>query len=119
VGQRYLDPLADPLPAPRVKSTLAPNLPLLNSVKEYMKPAPSHIAALLDAVMTAERVYMELERLAVLADEQYPTGSDRTIEKQSRLLSRPCKRLLQKEQNSFFQASPVSKTRRNWLRTCT
>jgi len=69
VGHRYLDPFADPLPAARVKSTLAPNLMLLNSVKEYMKPAPSHIAALLDAVMTAEHVYMEVERLAVLADE--------------------------------------------------
>jgi hypothetical protein len=69
VGQRYLDPFADPLPAPRVKSTLAPNLMLLNSVKENMKPAPSHLAALLDAVMTAEHIYLEVERLAVLADE--------------------------------------------------
>jgi hypothetical protein len=69
VGQRYLDPFADPLPAPHVKSTLAPNLVLLNSVKENMKPAPSHLAALLDAVMTAEHVYLEVERLAVLADE--------------------------------------------------
>ena len=69
VGQRYLDPFADPLPAPLVKSTLAPNLMVLNSVKENMKPAPSHLAALLDAVMTAEHVYLEVERLAVLADE--------------------------------------------------
>ena len=69
VGQRYLDPFADPLPAPRVKSTLAPNLVLLESVKEQMKPAPSHIAALLDAVTTAERAYLEVERLVVLADE--------------------------------------------------
>ncbi len=69
VGQRYLDPFADPLPAPLVKSTLAPNLMLLNSVKENMKPAPSHLAALLDAVMTAEHVYLEVERLAVLAEE--------------------------------------------------
>ena len=69
MGQRYLDPFADPLPAPQVKSTLAPNLTLLNSVKEHMKPAPSHLAALLDAVMTAEHVYLEVERLAVLADE--------------------------------------------------
>ncbi len=69
VGQRYLDPFADPLPAPRAKSTLAPNLMLLNSVKENMKPAPSHLAALLDAVMTAEHIYLEVERLAVLADE--------------------------------------------------
>ncbi len=69
VEQRYLDPLADPLPAPRVKSTLALNLVLLKSVKEHMKPAPSHIAALLDAVMTAEQVFLEVERLAVLADE--------------------------------------------------
>jgi hypothetical protein len=42
---------------------------LLNSVNEYMKPAPSRIAALLDAVMTAQHVYLEVERLAVLADE--------------------------------------------------
>ena len=74
VGQRYLDPLADPLTAPRVKSTLAPNLILLNSVKEYMKPAPSHIAVLLDAVMTAEHVYFEVERLAVLANEPVSGG---------------------------------------------
>ncbi len=74
VGQRYLDPLAAPLPAPRVKSTQAPNLALLNSVKEHMKPAPNHIAALLDAIMTAERVYLEVERLAVLADEPVSDG---------------------------------------------
>ena len=69
VEQRYLDPLADPLPAPRVKSMLALNLVLLKSVKEYMKPAPSHIARLLDAVMTTEQVFLEVERLAVLVDE--------------------------------------------------
>ena len=72
VGQRYLEPSAEPLPAPQVKSTLAPNLVLLKSVKEYMKPAPSHIAALLDSVLTAEHVYLEVERLAVLADEPVP-----------------------------------------------
>jgi hypothetical protein len=69
VGRRYLDPFADPLPAPRVKSTLAPNLTLLKSVKEQMKPAPGRIAELLEAIMTAERVYLEVERLAVLAEE--------------------------------------------------
>jgi uncharacterized membrane protein YccC len=69
VGQRYLDPFADPLSAPRAKSSLAPNLTLLNSVRENMKPTPGHIAALLDGVMTAEHIYLEVERLAVLADE--------------------------------------------------
>jgi len=69
VGQRYFDPVADPLPAPRVKSTLAPNLALLKSVEEAVKPPQRHIAALLDAVMTAEHVYLEVERLAILADE--------------------------------------------------
>ena len=48
---------------------LTPNLVLLKSVEEHMKPTPQRLAALLDAVMTAEHVYLEVERLAVLADE--------------------------------------------------
>jgi uncharacterized membrane protein YccC len=69
VGQRYLDPFAPPLPAPQLESMLARNLALLKSVEQQMKPTPQHLAALLDAVMTAERVYLEVERLAVLADD--------------------------------------------------
>jgi uncharacterized membrane protein YccC len=34
-----------------------------------MKPTPQRLAALLDLVMTTEHVYLEVERLAVLADE--------------------------------------------------
>jgi uncharacterized membrane protein YccC len=69
VGQRYLDPFAPPLPAPQVTSMLPRNLALLNSVKQQMKPTSQRLAALLGAVMTAEHVYLEVERLAVLADE--------------------------------------------------
>ena len=69
VGRRYLDPFSAPLPAPLAKSRLTPNLVLLKSVEEQTKPAPQRLAALLNAVMTSERVYLEVERLAVLADE--------------------------------------------------
>ena len=69
VGRRYLDPFSAPLPAPLTKSRLAPNLLLLKSVEEHTKPSPQRLAALLNAVMTSERVYLEVERLAVLADE--------------------------------------------------
>lgn len=69
VGHRYLNPLAAPLPAPQVPSILSRNLPLMKSVEEQMKPTPQHLAALLDAVMVAEHAYLEVERLAVLADE--------------------------------------------------
>jgi uncharacterized membrane protein YccC len=69
VGQRYLDPIAAPLAAPQVASMLARNLALLKPVKEQTKPAPRHLAALIEAVMTAEHAYLEVERLAVLVDE--------------------------------------------------
>jgi len=69
VGKRYLDPLADPLPTPQITSILARNLALLKSVEEHTKPASHRLAFLLNAVMTAEHVYLEVERLAVLADE--------------------------------------------------
>ena len=69
VGRRYLDPFADPLPAPQVTSILARNLALLKSVEEHTKPTPQRLASLLHAVMTVEHVYLEVERLAVLADE--------------------------------------------------
>ncbi len=74
VGQRYLDPLAAPLPAPHITSMLARNLMLLKSVEEQMKHTPQHLAALVDTVMTSEHVYLEVERLAVLADE--PVSDD-------------------------------------------
>jgi len=69
VGERYLDPFAAPLPSPRVASTMATNLMLLESIKEHIKPPPQRFAALLDSVTTAERVRLEVERLALLADE--------------------------------------------------
>ncbi len=69
VGHRYLDPVPAPLPAAQLPSILSRNLPLMKSVEEQMKPTPQHLAALLDAVMVAEHAYLEVERLAVLADE--------------------------------------------------
>jgi hypothetical protein len=69
VGKRYLDPFADPLPAPQLTSILTRNLALLKSVEEHTKLAPQRLASLLHAVMTVEHVYLEVERLAVLADE--------------------------------------------------
>lgn len=69
VGRRYLDPFAPSLPIPQLTSMLARNLALLNSVKQQTRPTPQRFAALLGAVMSAERVYLEVERLALLADE--------------------------------------------------
>jgi hypothetical protein len=69
VEQRYLDPLSAPLPAPQLASRLASHLALLESIKEHAKPTPERLARLLDAVVTAERIFLEVERLAVLADE--------------------------------------------------
>src|SRR5262249_21376868 len=74
VGRRYLDPVSTRLPAPSTKSWLAPTLALLNSVEEQMKPTPQRLAVLLDAVMTSEHVYFEVERLAVLAEEPIADG---------------------------------------------
>jgi hypothetical protein len=69
VEQRYLDSLSAPLPAPQLASRLASHLALLESIKEHAKPTPERLARLLDAVVTAERIFLEVERLAVLADE--------------------------------------------------
>jgi uncharacterized membrane protein YccC len=74
VTQRYLDPLSAPLPTPQLASRLAPHLALLEAIKEHAKPTPAHLARLLDAVVTSERVFLEVERLAVLADE--PVGDE-------------------------------------------
>ena len=68
-GQRYLDPLADPLPPLQIKSMLARSLVLLKSIKQQMKPSPQHLADLLDAITTVEHLYLEVEHLAVLANE--------------------------------------------------
>ena len=78
IEQRYLEPIAAPLPAPEVISTLAPNLALLESVKEHTKPPPERFTALLDSVVTAERIHQEVERIATLADEPL-TGEIRQV----------------------------------------
>jgi uncharacterized membrane protein YccC len=75
VGRRFLDPSARSLPAAQAASKLARNLALLKSVEEQMRPTTQHLAALLDAIMTAERVYLEVEHLAVIADEPRPDAA--------------------------------------------
>ena len=72
VGEHYLEPQSTLLPATVLKSTLMPSFALLNSVEERLKPGPRRVATLLRAVMTAEEVYLGVERLAVLADEPVP-----------------------------------------------
>lgn len=69
VGQRYLDPFSAPLAAPKAKSGLAPKLALLALVEEQSKPAPERLAAVRNAVMASENIYLEVERLALLADD--------------------------------------------------
>jgi uncharacterized membrane protein YccC len=78
IGQRYREPIAAPLPPPEVISTLAPNLALLESVKEHTKPPPKRFTALLDSAVTAERIHQEVERIATLADEPV-TGEIRQV----------------------------------------
>jgi uncharacterized membrane protein YccC len=73
VGRRYLDLSDEPLAQAVARSTLAPNLALLESVKEKTKPNAERLAVLLDAVMMAERVYLEVERLAVLGGQPLPS----------------------------------------------
>ena len=69
VAQSYLDPPSAPLPTPQLASRLASHLALLESIKEHANPTPQRVARLLDAVVTSERVFLEVERLAVLAEE--------------------------------------------------
>jgi uncharacterized membrane protein YccC len=69
VARCYLDPSSAPLPAPLAKSRLAPTLALFKSVEEHTNLAPRRRAVLLDAITTSEHVYLEVERLAVLADD--------------------------------------------------
>jgi uncharacterized membrane protein YccC len=69
VGQRYLDQTLEPLAPPAIRSTLAPNLSLLELVKEKTKPAPARLRALLEAITTTERIYLEVERLVVMEEE--------------------------------------------------
>jgi uncharacterized membrane protein YccC len=78
IGQRYLEPIAAPIPPPEVISTLAPNLALLESVKEHTKPQPERFTALLDSAVTAERIHQEVERIATLAHEPV-TGEIRQV----------------------------------------
>ena len=70
VGRHYLDAAAAPLPATEIASRMAPHLALLNSIQGGT--ASQRFAQLLNAVMTSERVFLEVERLAVIAEEPLP-----------------------------------------------
>jgi hypothetical protein len=86
VEQRYLDPLSTPLPTPVLVSRLASHLALLETIKEHEKPTPEHLARLLDAVVTAERVFLEVERLAVLVDQPVSDEIRRTYRYQLKVV---------------------------------
>jgi multidrug resistance protein MdtO len=70
VGTRYLDLAAAPLPATEVVSRLAPHLALLQLMEGLS--TPQRFARLLNAVMVSDRVFLEVERLALLAEEPLP-----------------------------------------------
>jgi uncharacterized membrane protein YccC len=70
VGRHYLDPAAAPLPNTQVATRLSPHLAMLKSIEG--RTTPQRLARLLDAVMTSERVFLEVERLAVIAEEPLP-----------------------------------------------
>jgi hypothetical protein len=69
VGQRYVDPFAAPLPPPRLTSTLSTNLALFKSVEDRAHPPQPRLSVLLESVTTAERIRLEVERLALLAED--------------------------------------------------
>jgi len=69
ISEHYLDPLSGPLPAPEVTSMLARNLALWSAMKEHSTPASPELAVMLNTIMACEHLYLEVERLAFLADE--------------------------------------------------
>jgi uncharacterized membrane protein YccC len=81
VGTRYLNLAAWPLPAAEVASRLAPHLALLKSMEGLS--TPQRFARLLNAVMISDRVFLEVERLALLAEEPLP--GDFTLRYRDRL----------------------------------
>jgi uncharacterized membrane protein YccC len=70
VGTHYLDQAAAPLPATEVASRLASHLAALKSIEGLS--TPQRFARLLNAVMVSDRVFLEVERLALLAEEPLP-----------------------------------------------
>ena len=109
VGQRYLDPLSAPLPTTQLASRLASHLALLESIKEHAKPTPERLAALLDAVVTAERIFLEVERLAVLADEPVPDEIRQTYGHQLKEVLRDLDTALARRAEDVLAGIPGSK----------
>jgi hypothetical protein len=110
VGQHYLDPFAATLPATQVASRLAPHLALLESLKEHAKPTLQHLARLLDAVVTAERVFLEVERLAELADKPLSDEIRKTCRDQLETVLRDLDRALARRAEEVLAGIPDSKS---------
>ena len=83
-----------------------------------MKPAPSHIARLLDAVMTTEQVYLEVERLAVLVDEPLDDAIREDHREAIHAAIRPSTGLLRKARRMFSQVSRWRKLVATGCGTC-
>jgi hypothetical protein len=109
VEQRYLDPLSAPLPEPQLASRLASHLALLESIKEHAKPTPEHLARLLDAVVTAERIFLEVERLALLADEPVSDEIRQTYRPQLKEVLRDLDGALARRAEDVLAGIPASK----------
>jgi uncharacterized membrane protein YccC len=70
VGRYYLAPAGAPVAATEIASRLAPHLALLKPIQGTARP--QRFARLLNVVTVAERVFLEVERLAVIAEEPLP-----------------------------------------------
>ena len=115
VGQRYLDPSAVSLPSARVRSMLAGNLTLLNLVKEHTKPTSRRLAALLDAVTTAERAYLEVEHLAVLAEQPASDGITPNHREEIAIALNALDTALAQRTNNILAALPDEENSTRWV----
>jgi hypothetical protein len=109
VEQRHLDPLSAQLPTLQPASRLASHLALLESIKEHAKPTPERLAALLDAVVTAERIFLEVERLAILADEPVSDEIRQTYRYQLKEVLRELEAALARRAEDVLAGIPGSK----------
>jgi uncharacterized membrane protein YccC len=115
VGRRYLDPFSAPLPTPLAKSRLTPNLVLLKSVEEHTKPTPQRLAALLNAVMTSERAYLEVERLAVLADQPVADEIRQSHEQEIEIALKILDTAFTETMNDILAGIPAAENSAQWV----
>ena len=82
VGERLVDPRAAPLPPQVISARLAPKLAMLKTVEEHAKPTDHHLAALVNAAVIGERLFLEVARLAELSDDAASDAAMRAHRKQ-------------------------------------